>query len=32
MAFRTTFTVISLLILCMYCTKVLCRVPTNLQA
>ena len=31
MAFRTTFTIISLLVLCIYCTKVMCRLPTNLQ-
>ena len=31
MAFRTVFTIISLLVLCLYCTKILCRVPTTMQ-
>ena len=31
MALRLVFTIASLLILCVYCTKVLCRIPAHLQ-
>ena len=31
LAFRTVFTSVSLLIMCLYCTKILCRVPVDLQ-
>jgi len=31
LGFRTFFTIASLLILCFYCTKILCRVPVQLQ-
>ena len=31
LGFRTFFTITSLLVLCFYCTKVLCRVPASLQ-
>ena len=31
LGFRTVFTISSLLVLCFYCTKVLCRVPVALQ-
>ena len=31
LAFRTFFTIVSLIFLCLYCTKILCRVPPQLQ-
>ena len=30
MAVRTFFTIISIMILCTYCTKLCCRIPANL--
>ena len=29
---RTFFTIVSLLVLCFYCTKLLCRIPAKLQS
>ena len=29
--FRAIFTIGSMLILCLYCTKILCRIPVQLQ-